>query len=222
MILIALRARIGQWRPTRTARFRWATWGRCLGILVAALLALTVAAVSGHTTRDGPTLSKMGPAPDFVLSDHQNRPVALRNLRGRVVAVTFLYTGCTDTCPVLAAKLVAIQSRLSREAAARVFFVAITVDPEKDTPQVLRQYARTHGADLASWAFLTGPADEIRSVARRYGVYIRRMPRGDVDHTFLTSVIDQAGTLRVQYLGVRFDSDEFLADLQSLLSEAPR
>jgi protein SCO1/2 len=56
-------------------------------------------------------------------------------------------------------------------------------------------------------------------VARRYGVYARRAPGGDVDHTFLTSIVDRGGMLRVQYLGVRFNPDEFLGDLRSVLQE---
>jgi protein SCO1/2 len=56
-------------------------------------------------------------------------------------------------------------------------------------------------------------------VTRRYGVFARKQPRGDVDHTFLTSLIDRQGTLRVQYLGVRYDADEMLRDLRSLVSE---
>jgi cytochrome oxidase Cu insertion factor (SCO1/SenC/PrrC family) len=66
---------------------------------------------------------------------------------------------------------------------------------------------------------LTGTRDEIRTVARRYGIYYRKTPRGDVDHTFLTSIIDAEGILRVQYLGVRFDPDEVLRDIKSLVSE---
>jgi protein SCO1/2 len=56
-------------------------------------------------------------------------------------------------------------------------------------------------------------------VARRYGIYYKKTARGDVDHTFLTSLVDQSGTLRVQYLGVRFNPDELLHDLQTLLQE---
>ena len=52
-------------------------------------------------------------------------------------------------------------------------------------------------------------------MSRRYGVYLRKQPRGDVDHTFLTSLVDQTGTLRVQYLGVRFDPEEFYQDLRT-------
>jgi cytochrome oxidase Cu insertion factor (SCO1/SenC/PrrC family) len=70
--------------------------------------------------------------------------------------------------------------------------------------------------------FLTGTADEIGDVARRYGIYVRKRPAGDVDHTFLTSVIDGYGVLRVQYQGVRFDPGEFLRDLRSLFSEGRR
>ena len=70
------------------------------------------------------------------------------------------------------------------------------------------------------WAFLTGTAAQIRDVERRYGIFARKNPGGDVDHTFLTSLIDRDGVLRVQYLGVRFDPDEMLGDLRSLLREA--
>jgi protein SCO1/2 len=102
---------------------------------------------------------------------------------------------------------------------ARVL-ASVTVDPERDTPEVLGRYARIHGANPAGWAFLTGAPGEIQDVERRYGVYAKKSPRGDVDHTFLTSLIDRDGILRVQYLGVRFDPDEMLGDLESLLAEA--
>ena len=59
-------------------------------------------------------------------------------------------------------------------------------------------------------------------MARHYGIYDKKTPRGEVDHTFLTSLIDHSGTLRVQYLGVRFDPDELLRDLQALVREETR
>ena len=78
---------------------------------------------------------------------------------------------------------------------------------------------RRTGRTSLGWAFLTGTPAEIRQVARRYGIYYKKTARGDVDHTFLTSLVDQSGTLRVQYLGVRFDPDELLRDLQALVQE---
>ena len=56
-------------------------------------------------------------------------------------------------------------------------------------------------------------------VAKRYGIYYKKTPRGDVDHMFLTSLVDQSGTLRMQYMGVKFNPDEMLTDLRSLLAE---
>ena len=92
----------------------------------------------------------------------------------------------------------------------------------RDTPDVLRSYARAHGARGAGWVFLTGTPAEIKDVAQRYGVFARKTDRGDVDHTFLTSLVDRDGALRVQYMGVRFDPDEMLRDLRSLLREGGR
>ena len=164
-------------------------------------------------------LPKIGPAPEFALTNQDGGRLALRDLRGKVVFVTFIYTGCADTCPLLTAKMAALQVRLGADFGPRVFFTSVTVDPERDTPEVLGRYARTHGANPAGWAFLTGTPGEIQDVERRYGVYAKKSARGDVDHTFLTSLIDRDGILRVQYLGVRFNPDEVLADLKALLAE---
>jgi len=167
-------------------------------------------------------LPKIGPAPAFILTTQEGARLALQDLRGKVVAVTFIYASCADTCPLLTAKLAGLQARLGTDFGAKVFFVAITVDPERDTPQVLKRYAQAHGANLSGWAFLTGTTAEIQQVARQYGIYYKKRPRGEVDHTFLTSLIDHRGILRVQYLGVRFDPDELLRDLQALVQEETR
>jgi len=193
---------------------------------LAALLALATWAlptsVGGHEAKGDARLSKIGPAPAFTLTTQDGARLALRDLRGKVVAVTFIYASCADTCPLLTAKMAALQARLGREFGSRVFFASVTVDPERDTPEVLKRYAAAHGANHGGWAFLTGTPAEIQDVERRYGIYARKNPRGDVDHTFLTSVIDRDGVLRVQYLGVRFDPDELLEDVQSLLREMSR
>ena len=193
---------------------------------MAALAALALGAVAshvaGHEAKADVRLSKIGPAPDFTLTTQDGARLSLRDLRGKVVAVTFIYASCADTCPLLTAKMAALQARLGREFGSRVFFASVTVDPERDTPEVLKRYAEAHAANPSGWAFLTGTPTEIQDVQRRYGVYARKNPSGDVDHTFLTSLVDRDGVLRVQYLGVRFDPDELLGDVQSLLREMRR
>ena len=147
-------------------------------------------------------------------------PVSLRDFRGKVVAVAFIYASCTDTCPLLTDRMAQMQDKLGSAFGSRIAFVSITVDPERDTPEVLKQYAQNFGANLRGWAFLTGDPTIVRAMARKYGVFVRKTAAGDVDHTFLTSLVDPNGVLRVQYLGVQFDLEEFRRDLLSLVDEA--
>jgi protein SCO1/2 len=189
-------------------------------ILGLVLMTLATAVLAHESDPGEGRLPRIGPAADFSLETTGGGRLGLRDLRGKVVAVTFIYTSCADTCPLLTAKLAGIARRLSSPSAARVSFVAITVDPERDTPAVLERYARVYGATGPGWAFLTGTPARIAEVARRYGVVRSPQGNGSVDHMFLTSIVDQKGVLRVQYLGVRFDPEEFLADLEALLQEA--
>ena len=192
--------------------------------VAAALLALATALGSALAVANRPPtaepLPRIGPAPAFTLTDQNGKRLSLRDLRGRVAVVTFIFTTCSDTCPVLTAKLVAIHRQLA--ATDPVFFVGITVDPLNDSPAVLKKYAEAFGAPPSRFAFLTGDFDAIHKVIRSYGVYYSRKDKGGIDHTFLTSIVDPSGMLRVQYLGSRFDPNEFLGDLRSLLEEAPR
>jgi protein SCO1/2 len=165
-----------------------------------------------------PSLPKIGPAPAFTLTDHNSRPLSLRDVRGRVAVVTFLFTSCSDTCPLLTAKLVAIQRQLGTDQ-PRVHFVGITVDPLNDTPAVLKRYGEAHSANLARFSFLTGSFEQIEAVSKAYAVFYQKQTGGSIDHTFLTSIVDPSGILRVQYLGWRFDPKEFLADLRAVLDE---
>jgi protein SCO1/2 len=167
----------------------------------------------------GESLPKIKPAPEFTLTKQDGKRLVLKDLRGKVLVITFIFASCADTCPLLTAKMAGMQDQLGPAFGHEVNFISITVDPERDTPEVLKRYAEAHKANLAGWAFLTGTTAEIRDVAKRYGIYYKKMPRGDVDHTFLTSLVDQNGTLRVQYMGVKFNPDEMLRDIQSLLRE---
>ena len=189
-------------------------------IVLGAFAALVSGAVDAAPKSDA--LPTIGPAPAFTLTAQDERRVSLADLRGKVVVLTFIYTTCVDTCPLLTAKMAALQSRLGADFGPRVFFVSITVDPERDTPAVLKGYGTAHGARFEGWAFMTGTPAEIREVAKRYGIFSRKTARGDVDHTFLTSVIDARGRLRVQYLGVRFDPTELLNDVRSVLAETAK
>jgi len=188
--------------------------------LLGAIASVTAGTAEAAAKPDA--LPTIGPAPAFTLTAQDERRLSLADLRGKAVVLTFIYTTCADTCPLLTAKMAALQGRLGADFAQRVFFVSITVDPARDTPAVLKGYGAAHGAKFDGWAFLTGTPAEIREVAKRYGIFYKKTARGDIDHTFLTSVIDPRGLLRVQYIGVRFEPTELLNDVRSVLAEAPR
>ena len=134
--------------------------------------------------------------------------------------MTFIFTSCSSTCPLLTAKLVSVQRDLGSDA-PNVIFTAITVDPMHDTPATLKKYAEAYLADTSHFFFLTGSFEQIDDVSRRYAVFRKAVPDGDIEHTFLTSLVDRRGTLRVQYIGTRFDTAEFMQDVRSLLEERP-
>jgi protein SCO1/2 len=189
------------------------------GIVTAVLLLALGLSAHAHEPKNDARLSKIGPAPDIQLTDQNGQPFSLARQRGKVAVVTFIYASCMDTCPLLTAKMVGMQKKLGKDFGRHVYFVSVTVDPERDTAQLLRQYGEAQGADFSGWSFLTGSPAQVQDVTKRYGIFVKKQERGDVDHTFLTSIIDQSGTLRVQYLGVRFDPNEFLRDVRSLLQE---
>jgi protein SCO1 len=164
-------------------------------------------------------LPVLGPAPAFALDSSQGARITLAELRGKVLALSFIFTTCTDRCPILTAKLAEIARTLGSDFDKRYAFVAISVDPLNDTPARLQDYAVAHGVDGPGWVFLTGAPGPIGEVVRRYGAYAKRNDGGGVDHLFLTSLVDRSGMLRVQYLGTRFDRQEMQRDLEQLARE---
>ena len=94
-------------------------------------------------------LPQVAPAPGFTLTSQDGAQISLANLRGKVVAVTFIFTRCTATCPVLTPMMSLVQDRLGRDFGSKIAFASITVDPEHDTPEMLKLYAQMYGADLA-------------------------------------------------------------------------
>ena len=164
-------------------------------------------------------LPTIGPAPDFTLTAQDGAQVSLSRFHGRVAAVTFIYTRCTTKCPMLTPTLSMVQDQLGSDFGTHIVFFSITLDPVHDTPEALRLYAEAYGANLAGWTFLTGSPDAVRELAEGYVVVTLKNPNGEVEHSFLTSIVDRRGFLRVQYVGAQFDPREFKRDLLSLAKE---
>ncbi len=113
--------------------------------------------------RPGEALDVFGTVPDFSLIERSGRKVGLSDLAGKVWITNFIYTHCPDTCPLQSAEMAKIQADFPEEKDLRL--VSITVDPERDTREVLSQYAKRYGADLERWLFLTGEKKSIYRLA---------------------------------------------------------
>jgi protein SCO1/2 len=94
--------------------------------------------------------------------------------------------------------------------------LSISIDPTFDTPKVLKDYGRRHGADFHTWSFLTGPASTVRTVAKAYSVTFWQ-EAGSVTHTSACAVLSPSGTLYKLYRGNTWTSEEILDDLTTLL-----
>ena len=191
---------------------------RAVLVLVLGMLAWPALAPA-HEAGQEQRLPTIGAAPGFALTSQDGKEVRLEDYRGKVVAVAFIYASCPDVCPLLTDKMARVQDALGSDFGTEVVFLSITVDPERDTPAVLKGYADAFDADLAGWSFLTGSPAAVREVAQRYGVAVAPAADGGVDHTLLTTLIDRDGTMRVQYLGYRFDEEEFRHDLLDLVHD---
>jgi len=109
-------------------------------------------------------LQALGAVPDFSLTERSGRTVTLADLRDKVWVADFIYTTCTDTCPLQTARLVKLQNEFTQEPDFRL--VSISVDPAHDTVAVLRQYADRFAADRERWLFLTGSQSTIYALVR--------------------------------------------------------
>jgi protein SCO1/2 len=101
--------------------------------------------------------------PSYSLTNEQGQPFGAANLHGKTYIANFVFTSCPSVCPRLTKRMVEVQER-TKDLGDALHLVTFTVDPETDTPDVLRAYAQKYGADSKRWVFLTGPLKEIEPV----------------------------------------------------------
>lgn len=159
------------------------------------------------------------PIRNFSLTDQSNHAFEFGELRGKIVLVDFAYTTCPDVCPLLTAAMAAVQRGLKPGERDKVHLLTVTTDPEVDSPAVLAAYAKRYGADFSNWSFLTGRERSLAKVWKTFGVGVKRIARGLVNHTPLTAVVDAEGVMRFGYYGTAPDSKTVLKDMRSLLAQ---
>jgi cytochrome oxidase Cu insertion factor (SCO1/SenC/PrrC family) len=130
----------------------WGVFGLVLAIVIGAgVVGLWQALAPRHTPDD---LRPFATVPDFALRERSGRLVTRGDLQGKVWITDFVFTRCSDECPLVSARMARLQEAFA--TATDLYLVSITVDPEHDTPEVLSRYAESFGAHPQRWLFLTG------------------------------------------------------------------
>jgi protein SCO1 len=145
--------------------------------------------------RNAPELSLYGVVPAFQLTDQNGRTFDSDALQGKIWVADFIFTNCPGPCPRMTSQMHQVQQAVSRMPDVRL--VSFTVDPARDTPQVLAAYAKVHHADTTRWYFLTGPQPTLHDLCRNV------FKLGDVDGSLVHStrfvLIDQKLQIRGYY-----------------------
>jgi len=176
-----------------------------------------VAGAAGRSGGGADLAEAPDPAADFRLLDQDGQPQSLEALRGKFVILDFIFTHCPGPCPILTATKRRVQERLDPALRESTHFLSVSVDPQRDRPEVLRAYAEARGIDLSNWSFLTGARAEVDAVLRAYGVGAVPGEGGEIEHTVASFLIGPGGLIERRYLGSGHRADEFLADLRELL-----
>jgi protein SCO1 len=134
--------------------------------------------------------------PDFQLVDQDGHVVRLSDYRGKAVVLTFIYTRCPlpNFCPLMSGNFSQLERRLSSEFTNKFHLLSISMDPEFDTPEVLKAYGARYHASYQDWTFATGSTEQIQSVAELMGLYYAK-ENGLISHDLRTALIGPDGKL---------------------------
>lgn len=168
------------------------------------------------------TLQKHWSIPDFALTERTGETVRRDDLKGKVWVADFFYTSCPGPCPMMSSRLSEVQNVLGAEPDLRL--VSISLDPAKDTPEVLKLYAQKFGAN-ERWLFLTGQKEAIYELGNKgFKLSAVEQPGAaePIIHSTKLVLVDRTGTVRGFYEGANLEGIQaLLRDLPRLLAEPP-
>jgi protein SCO1/2 len=143
--------------------------------------------------------------PDFSPTDQNHQEVTLSRFQGKIVTMTFVYTGCSlpNFCFRLSNNFGQLEKRFRKQMGSDLILLTVTLDPTNDQVETLAQYASIWKADGASWQFLTGPTPSIKKVTEMFGV-VYKPCAGAIIHSLHTVIIDRQGNLVTNLEGNKF------------------
>ncbi|MEO6940907.1 MAG: SCO family protein [Candidatus Kapaibacterium sp.] len=178
---------------------------------------------SQELTKPTQVLTDYGVVPDFSLIRQDKTPFTLSDLKGHIWVADFIFTHCAGTCPMMTSKMASLQKSMMKTGDVRL--ISFSVDPTRDTPEVLEKYAKNFGADTKTWFFLTGPVSSIFTLAKNGFHLPVDSVGGDqtspIVHSERFVLVDAKGHIRGYYDGTSEEvQPKLLMDMGDLMREA--
>jgi protein SCO1 len=162
----------------------------------------------------------------YPLVDHDSTAVTFpSDYKGKILVIGFIFTHCPDICPITVHNLQLIQTEVAKEKLKNVQFAAVSFDPDRDTPSLLKKFGNMRNIDYSNWKFLTGERDTVLSLTKEMEIvavssdttYLKDGSKSYFfTHTDRISLIDQRNRLRKEYVGTSVDIKEIIKDIKSL------
>jgi len=167
-----------------------------IALILLAAVAIIVVSRADLSRSKIPVLYQL---PDFELTDQSGQPFGLSRMLGKISIVDFIFTNCKGPCPIMASKMSELY--LLYKDYDHIQFVSISVDPERDTLEALREYAILQGVNDDRWVFLRGPLDDVVRLSEqgfKLAADVETLPMG---HTIVWTLVDQDGRIRSYHNG---------------------
>jgi len=182
----------------------------------AAVAAAAKALAQDTTMRGKEAYREIGETlPDFTLLDQEGRAVPVSRFRGKQVVLNFIFTRCpiATMCPAATFRMMDLQKAAKAAGVGNLELVSVSLDPEYDTPGVLKEYADARSIDTANFSFLTGPDLAVRHLLAQLGV-IREFEGATIKHTLATVLINEQGKIIYRVDGSTWLVDDFVQHLK--------
>lgn len=146
---------------------------------------------------NGNDLVVIGAAPKFELTDQNNKKISNTNYNGKVYVVEFFFSTCPSICPIMNRNMISIQNEFFGNPNFGI--ASITINPQNDTPEVLKKHAKELGATSLNWHFLTGDKEYVYTIANKgFNIFAGENGKvnGGFEHSGLFALIDKTGKIR--------------------------
>jgi len=147
--------------------------------------------------------------------DQDGNKLTLSSFSGKKQVLSLIYTHCLHTCPTIVSTMQSIENKLSEDETQNVGFILVSLTPDTDTPEVLREFAQKRHLNMENWSLLTGSAEDARSLAMVLDVKYQNVTDNEVNHSNLMTGLDKEGRIKFQEIGVMNNAAKAVGELKS-------